>query len=167
MHVGHSDIVSHKHLTHAASQLGRHGGWLCWPARWRDIAGTNRERKVSAAFVADSGHVVWGTTPEEDHAHYLRDGAAPVCETDVALTVVPVPRPSRYFPKVHASHLRIAAVGALLAVPFLLDVVPYWARLVLGVVSGGLGLFAGMTIDGVGVDQEPWVVREKLHPSLQ
>ncbi|MFJ9870049.1 hypothetical protein [Streptomyces sp. NPDC101165] len=166
-HVGHSITVSEKHLTHAAAQLGGHSGWLCWPTRWRDIAGTNKERIVPAAFVSDSGHVVWGVTPEDDHAPYLRAGAAPVCRTDTTLAVAPLPRPSRYFPKVHASHLRVAAVGALLAVPFLLDVVPHWAGLLLGVVSGALGLFAGMTTDGVGVDQEPWTRRETSHPALQ
>ncbi|MFE1446180.1 hypothetical protein [Streptomyces olivaceoviridis] len=123
-HAGHSVVVSEKHLTHAAARLVGHGGWLCWPTRWRDIAGTDKERKVSAAFVSDSGHVVWGVTHEEDYAHYLREGAAPVCRTDTALTVTPLPRPSRYFPKVHGWHLGVAAVGALLAVPFLLDVVP-------------------------------------------
>ncbi|MET9450675.1 hypothetical protein [Streptomyces cinerochromogenes] len=166
-HVGHSVIVSEKHLTHAAAQLVGHGGWLCWPARWRDIAGTEKERRVSAAFVSDSGHVVWGVTQEEDYAPYLREGTAPVCATDTALTVTPLPRPSRYFPKVHGWHLGVAAVGALLALPFLLDVVPYWAGLLLGVLSGALGVFAGMTLDGVGVDQEPWSVRERLHPALQ
>ncbi|GGS80698.1 hypothetical protein [Streptomyces cinerochromogenes] len=166
-HAGHSVIVSEKHLTHAAAQLVGHGGWLCWPTRWRDIAGTEKERKVAAAFVSDSGHVVWGVTQEEDYAPYLRQGAAPVCATDTALTVTPLPRPSRYFPKVHGRHLGVAAVGALLALPFLLDVVPYWASLLLGVFSGALGIFAGMTLDGVGVDQEPWSVRERLHPALQ
>ncbi|MEW2515505.1 hypothetical protein [Streptomyces sp. NPDC046870] len=166
-HVGHSVVVSEKHLTHAAAQLRGHGGWLCWPTRWRDIAGTDKERKVSAAFVSDSGHVVWGVTHEEDHAGYLRGGAAPVHETDAALGVAPLPRPSRYFAKVHGWHLGVAAVGALLAVPFLLDVVPYWAALLLGVVSGALGVFAGMTLDGAGVDQEPWSARERLHPSLR
>ncbi|MFG2123745.1 hypothetical protein [Streptomyces sp. NPDC048710] len=166
-HIGHSIIVSEKHLTHAAAQLGGHGGWLCWPTRWRDIAGTNKERRVPAAFVSDSGHVVWGVTPEEDHTHYLRAGAAPACQTDTALAVAPLPRPSRYFAKVHASHLRVAAVGALLAVPFLLDAVPHWAGLLLGVISGALGLFAGMAMDGVGVDQEPWTRRETSHPALQ
>ncbi|MFF5538478.1 hypothetical protein ACFY71_39520 [Streptomyces cinerochromogenes] len=166
-HAGHSVIVSEKHLTHAAAQLVGHGGWLCWPTRWRDIAGTEKERKVSAAFVSDSGHVVWGVTQEEDYAPYLREGSAPVCATDTALTVTPLPRPSRYFPKVHGWHLGVAAVGALLALPFLLDVVPYWASLLLGVLSGALGVFAGMTLDGVGVDQEPWSVRERLHPALQ
>ncbi|AGF60438.1 hypothetical protein SHJGH_0772 [Streptomyces hygroscopicus subsp. jinggangensis TL01] len=106
-------------------------------------------------------------THEEDYAHYLREGAAPVCRTDTALTVTPLPRPSRYFPKVHGWHLGVAAVGALLAVPFLLDVVPYWARLLLGVFSGALGVFAAMTLDGQGVDKEPWSARESLHPSLQ
>ncbi|MFB7501674.1 hypothetical protein ACFC09_44715 [Streptomyces sp. NPDC056161] len=166
-HVGHSITVSEKHLTHAASQLVGHSGWLCWPTRWRDIEGTSKERSVSAAFVSDSGHVVWGVTPEEDHAHYLRAGAAAVHETDTALAAVPLPRPSRYFRGVHASHLRVAAVGALLAVPFLLDVVPYWAGLLLGVFSGALGLFAGMTMDSVGVDQEPWTRRETSHPALR
>ncbi|MFF8945982.1 hypothetical protein ACF1A5_27645 [Streptomyces sp. NPDC014864] len=166
-HVGHSIVVSEKHLTHAAARLVGHDGWLCWPTRWREIAGTDKERRVSAAFVSDSGHVVWGVTQEEDYADFLRNGAASVCETDAALTVTPLPRPSRYFPQVHAVHLGIAAVGALLALPFLLDVVPYWARLLLGVLSGALGLFAGMTMDGVGVDQEPWTVRERSHPSLQ
>ncbi|MFF1442495.1 hypothetical protein [Streptomyces sp. NPDC058295] len=167
MRAAQSDKVGDKHLTHAASQLVSHGGWLCWPARWRDIAGTNKDLKVPVAFVSDSGHVVWGEMQQDDYAYYLRDGAAPLCETDPGLAVAPLPRPSRYFPQVHASHLRVAAVGALLAVPFLLDVVPYWAGLVLGVVSGALGLLAGMTMDGVGVDQEPWTVRTTSHPSLQ
>ncbi|MFF0190963.1 hypothetical protein [Streptomyces sp. NPDC005244] len=166
-HAGHATKVSDKHLTHAAARLAGHEGWLCWPTRWEDVADTNKERRVSAAFVSDSGHVVWGATPEEDHAPYLRDGAAPVRETDTASWVTPVPRPSRYFAGVHASHLRIAAVGALLAVPFLLDVVPHWAGLLLGVVSGAIGLFAGMTMDGTGVDQEPWTRRERSHPSLR
>ncbi|MFF5549456.1 hypothetical protein [Streptomyces olivaceoviridis] len=164
-HAGHSVVVSEKHLTHAAARLVGHGGWLCWPTRWRDIAGTDKERKVSAAFVSDSGHVVWGVTHEEDYAPYLREGAAPVCRTDAALTVTPLPRPSRYFPKVHGWHLGVAAVGALLAVPFLLDVVPYGARLLLGVFSGALGVFAAMTLDGQSVDKEPWSARESLHPS--
>ncbi|MFD4861625.1 hypothetical protein [Streptomyces atratus] len=159
--------VGDKHLAQAAARLVGHSGWLCWPTRWRDIAGTDKQRKVSAAFVSDSGHVAWGVTPEEDYAGYLRAGAAPVRETDTALAVAPLPRPSRYFPKVHASHLRVAAVGALLAVPFLLGVVPYWAALLLGVISGALGLSAGMKKNGVGVDQEPWTVRERSHPSLR
>lgn len=167
MSAGHSDTVGDKHLTHAAAQLVGHDGWLCWPTRWRDIAGTNKEGTVSAAFVSDSGHVVWGVTTKEDHEYYLRAGAAPVCRTDTALAARPLPRPSRYFPKVHASHLRMAAVGALLAVPFLLGVVPYWAGLLLGVISGALGLLAGATMDGVGVDQEPWTVRERSHPALR
>ena len=159
--------VGDKHLAQAAAQLAGHSGWLCWPTRWRNIARTSEERTVSAAFVSDSGHVVWGVTPQDDYAGYLRDGAAPLCRTDTALAVEPLPRPSRYFPKVHASHLRVAAVGALLAVPFLLGAVPHWAGMLLGVASGAVGLFAGMTMDGVGVDQEPWTVRETSHPSLR
>ncbi|MCL7380356.1 hypothetical protein [Streptomyces sp. 35G-GA-8] len=159
--------VGDKHLAQAAARLVGHGGWLYWPTRWRDIAGTDKQRRVSAAFVSDSGHVVWGVTPEEDHTEYLRAGVAPVRETDTALAVAPLPRPSRYIPKVHASHLRVAALGALLAVPFLLGVVPYWAGLLLGVISGAVGLFAGMTMDGVGVDQEPWTVRKTSHPALR
>ncbi|MEO3781070.1 hypothetical protein ABGB16_30590 [Micromonospora sp. B11E3] len=141
--------------------------WAPWPARWRDIAGTDKQRRVSAAFVSDSGHVVWGVTQEEDHTEYLRAGAAPVRQTDTALAVEPLPQPSRYFPNVHASHLGIAAVGALLAVPYLLGVVPHWVGLLLGVIAGALGLFAGMTMDGEGVDQEPWTRCERSHPSLQ
>ena len=167
MNAGHSSAVGNKHLAQAGAQLAGQGGWLCWPTRWRDIAGTNKERTVSAAFVSDSGHVVWGQTLEEDYEHFLRDGAAPLRETDPALAVAPVPRPARYIPKVHASHLRIAGVGALFAVPFLLDVVPYWAALLLGVVSGALGLLAGMTLDSVPVDRELWTERTTSHPSLQ
>jgi len=167
MKAGHSSAVGDKHLAQAAAQLAGHGGWLCWPTRWRDIAGTNKERTVSAAFVSDSGHVVWGVTREEDYEHFLRDGAAPPRDTDPALAVAPVPRPARYLPNVHASHLRIAAFGALFAVPFLLDVVPDGAALLLGVASGALGLFAGMTLDSVPRDQELWTVRTTSHPSLQ
>ncbi|WP_371548557.1 hypothetical protein OG266_25170 [Streptomyces sp. NBC_00554] len=164
---GHSDTVGNKHLVHAAARLVGHDGWLCWPTRWRDIAGTNKERTVSAAFVSDSGHVVWGMTQEDDHSYYLRAGAAPVCETDPSVAVAPLARPSRYLPNEHAYHLRIAAVGALLAVPFLLDVVPYWAALLLGVLSGAVGLLAGGTMDSVSMDKEGWTVREKSHPSLR
>ncbi|MFF5897223.1 hypothetical protein ACFY8O_14985 [Streptomyces argenteolus] len=167
VHAGHGSIVSEKHLTHAAAQLVAHAGWLCWPTRWRDVAEAGKARTVSAAFVSDSGHVVWGATLEEDHRYYLHEGAAPVCETDTALSVTPIPRPSRYFVGTHASHLRFAAAGALLAVPFLLDVAPRWASLLLGLISGAVGLLAGMTMDGVGVDQEPWTRRETSHPSLQ
>ncbi|MFE2422835.1 hypothetical protein [Streptomyces hokutonensis] len=167
MNAGHSSAVGDKHLANAVAQLGGHSGWLCWPTRWKDIAGTNKERLVPAAFVSDSGHVVWGQTVEEDYAPFLRDGAAPLRETDPALAVAPVPRPSRYLPGVHAWHLRIAAVGALFALPFLLDVVPDWAALLLGVVSGALGLLAGMTLDTVRIDKEPWTVRATSHPSLQ
>ncbi|MFI6402847.1 hypothetical protein [Streptomyces sp. NPDC050548] len=167
MRAGHSSAVGDKHLANAVAQLGGHGGWLCWPTRWRDIAGTNKERLVPAAFVSDSGHVVWGQTTEEDYAPFLRDGAAPLRETEPALAVAPLPRPTRYLPGVHASHLRIAAVGALFALPFLLDVVPGWAALLLGVVSGALGLLAGMTLDSVRMDPEPWTVRTTSHPSLQ
>ncbi len=157
------EAVGAKHLTHAAARLVGHGGWLCWPSRWRYVALLDKQRTVSAAFVSDSGHVVWGVTPEEDYAKYLRGDAAraPLCETDTALAVEPLPQPSRYFPKAHASSLRVAAVGALLAVPFLLGVVPYWVGLLLGVIAGAVGLFAGMTMEGVGVDQEPWTVRER------
>ncbi|MER6527693.1 hypothetical protein [Streptomyces sp. NPDC001508] len=144
-----------------------HSGWLCRPTRWRDIAGTNKERTVSAAFVSDSGHVVWGTTPKDDYVYYLRAAGAPVCQTDTALAAAPLPRPSRYFPKAHTSHLGIAAVGALLSVPCLLGVVPHWAGMLLGVLSGAVGLLAGMTMGGVGVDQEPWTVRTTSHPSLR
>ena len=167
MNAGHSSAVGNKHLGQAAAQLAGHDGWLCWPTRWRDIAGTNKERFVSAAFVSDSGHVVWGRTPEEDYEHFLRDDAAPLRKTDPALAVTPVPRPARYLPKVHAMHLRIAAVGALFAVPFLLDVVPHGIGLLLGVVSGALGIFAGMTLDSVPVDHELWTERTTSDPSLQ
>ncbi|WP_405839650.1 hypothetical protein [Streptomyces sp. NBC_01518] len=167
MNAGHSSAVGNKHLGQAAAQLACHDGWLCWPTRWRDIAGTNKERHVSAAFVSDSGHVVWGRTPEEDYEHFLRDDAAPLRKTDPALAVAPVPRPARYLPKVHAMHLRIAAVGALFAVPFLLDVVPHGIGLLLGVVSGALGIFAGMTLDSVPVDHELWTERTTSDPSLQ
>ncbi|MBK3567495.1 hypothetical protein [Streptomyces sp. MBT62] len=167
MQAGHSRAVGNKHLANAVAQLGGHSGWLCWPTRWKDIAGTNKERLVPAAFVSDSGLVVWGQTKEEDYEPFLRDGAAPLRETDPALAVAPLPRPARYLPGVHASHLRIAAVGALFALPFLLDVVPDWAALLLGVVSGALGLLAGMTLDSVRMDPEPWTVRTTSHPSLQ
>lgn len=60
MNAGHSSTVGDKHLSQSAAQLADHSGWLCWPTRWRDIAGTNKEHTVSAAFVSDSGHVVWG-----------------------------------------------------------------------------------------------------------
>ncbi|MGX9890559.1 hypothetical protein [Streptomyces sp. NPDC002276] len=159
--------VGDRHLAHAAAQLVGHSGWLCWPTRWRDIAGTNKERLVSAAFVSDSGHVVWGVTPSDDYGKYLRAGAAPVRPTDTAFAVAPLPRPSRYFPKVHAAHLSIAAVGALLAVPFLFGVVPHWAGMLLGVFSGLVGLFAGMTVGLVGRERGPWTVRTTSHPSLQ
>ncbi|MGW7256464.1 hypothetical protein [Streptomyces sp. NPDC054834] len=90
-----------------------------------------------------------------------------MCQTDTALAVAPLPRPSRYFPKEHASHLLIATAGALLSVPYLLGVVPHWAGVLLAVVSGIVGLFAGMTMGGVGVDQEPWTVSTTSHPSLR
>ncbi|MFI6464670.1 hypothetical protein [Streptomyces sp. NPDC050528] len=167
MDAGHSGAVGNKHLGQAAAQLAGHEGWLCWPTRWRDIAGTNKERFVSAAFVSDSGHVVWGRTPEEDYEHFLRDDAAPLRKTDPALAVTPVPRPARYLPKVHVVHLRIAAVGALFAAPFLLDVVPHGIGLLLGVVSGALGIFAGMTLDSVPVDHELWTEHTTSDPSLQ
>ena len=157
--------VGDKHLAHAAAQLVGHSGWLCWPTRWRDIAGTNKERSVSAAFVSDSGHVVWGVTPSDDYGKYLRAGAAPVRPTDTAFAVAPLPRPSRYFRMVHALHLSIAAVAALLSVPFLLGAVPHWAGMPLGVLSGLLGFFAGMTLDHQGVDREPWTVGAASHPS--
>ncbi|MET7287081.1 hypothetical protein [Streptomyces sp. NPDC005573] len=156
-----------KHLAQAAARLVGHDGWLCWPTRWRDIAGTDKQRRIPAAFVSDSGHVVWGAMSEEDYAPYLRTDVAPVRETDTTLTAGPLPRPSRYVPKKHASALRIAAVGALLAVPYLLGVVPYWAGLLLGVAAGGVGLFAGMTTDGAGIPREQWTVRETSHPSLR
>ncbi|MGP2437273.1 hypothetical protein [Streptomyces sp. JW3] len=156
-----------KHLTHAAAQLVGHTGWLCWPTRWRDIAATNPKHKVPAAFVSDSGHVVWGETAEDGHTPYLRGGAAPLHATSPARAADPLPRPSRYFPKTHASHLRIAAVGALLAVPYLTGVVSSWPGMLLGVAAGAAGLFAGMTMDGVGVDKEPWTTLESSHPSLR
>jgi hypothetical protein len=85
--------------------------------------------------------------------------------TDTAFAVAPLPRPSRYFPKAHALHLSSAAVGALLAVPFLLGAVPHWAGMLLGVFSGLVGLFARMTLGGRGADRDPWTVRTASHPS--
>jgi hypothetical protein len=55
----------------------------------------------------------------------------------------------------------------MLSVPFLLGVVPHWAGMLLGVLSGIVGLFAGMTMGGAGVDQEPWTERTTSHPSLR
>lgn len=142
MNAGHSSTVGDKHLSQSAAQLADHSGWLCWPTRWRDIAGTNKEHTVSAAFVSDSGHVVWGA----DTGGELRALSARRCrsqwETD-------------------------PAVGALFAVPFLLDVVPHGIGLLLGVVSGALGIFAGMTLDSVPVDHELWTERTTSDPSLQ
>ncbi|MGW5465330.1 hypothetical protein [Streptomyces sp. NPDC003996] len=167
MYSGHNFhmTVGDRHLAQAAARLVGHSGWLCWPTRWRDSAATDKQRRVAAAFVSDSGHVVWGVTPDKDHGKYLRAGAAPVRETDSALTARPLPRPSRYFPKVHPSRLGVAAVGALLAVPYLLSVVPHWAALLLGLMAGAVGLFAGMAMGGGGVDQEPWTVRRTSRPS--
>ncbi|MGX9890558.1 hypothetical protein [Streptomyces sp. NPDC002276] len=159
--------VGEKHLAHAAAQLMGHGGWLCWPTRWQDIAGTDKARLVPAVFVSDSGHVVWGQTHSDDYGKYLRAGAAPVCRTDTAFAVAPLPVPSRYFPKAYAVSLSIAAGGALLCVPVLLGVVPHWAGMLLSVLAGCVGLFAGIKMGGVGMVEEPWTVRYTAHPSLR
>ena len=157
--------VGDKHLGHAAARLVGHSGWLCWPSRWQDSASMDKQHRVAAAFVSDSGHVVWGVTPDRDHGKYLRVGAAPLCETDTALAVKPLPRPSRYIPKVHASRLAFAAVGALLAVSYLAGAVPYWAGMFLGALAGIVGLAAGAAMSGWGVDTDSWTVHERVYPS--
>ncbi|WP_327317979.1 hypothetical protein [Streptomyces sp. NBC_01235] len=164
--------IGEKHLSHAAAQLSGHTGWLCWPTRWKDIAGTDKQRRLSAAFVADTGHVVWGLMAQQDWESWLRDDAAPVRETDTGLAVEPLPRPSRFRSKVHARTLLIAAVAALTAVPYLVGAVPYGLGLALGAVAGVLALVAGGRLGIVGVqkqnmDPELWTVRHEAHPSLR
>ncbi|WP_317441243.1 hypothetical protein [Streptomyces collinus] len=159
--------VGDRHIAHAPAQLVGHRGWLCWPTRWRDIAGTDKERLVSAAFVSDSGHVVWGTTRKDDYAYSLRAGAAPVCPTETSLSAAPLPAPSRYVPGKHAPRLLVASAGALLCVPHVLGVVPHWAGMLLAVPSGAMGLVAGMLMGGSGVDPDLWTTRTTSRPSLR
>lgn len=164
--------IGEKHLSYAAAQLSGHSGWLCWPKRWKDIAGTDKQRQVSAAFVADTGHVVWGRTAERDWEPWLRGEAAPVRETDSGLAAEPLPHPSRFRPEAHTATLLIAAVAALTTVPYLLGSVSYVVGLVLGAVAGILALAAGVRLGFIGVqkqnmDPELWTVREEAHPSLR
>ncbi|MEW2402691.1 hypothetical protein [Streptomyces sp. NPDC046862] len=161
-----------KHLSYAAAQLSGHSGWLCWPTRWKDIAGTDKQRSVSAAFVTDTGRVVWGQTAEQDWEPWLRGAAAPVCRTDSAVAAEPLARPSRFRPKVHTRTLLIAAIAALTAVPYLLGAVPYKLGLALGAAAGILALVAAARLSVLGVqkqnlDPELWTVRNESHPSLR
>ncbi|MEW2620477.1 hypothetical protein [Streptomyces sp. NPDC048106] len=149
-----------RHLAHAA--LVGHGGWLCRPERWRESIGADPQRRAAAAFVSDSGHVVWGVTPDKDHRKYLRAGAAPVRKTDPALAVKPLTRPSRHidFPRVHFFRLVIATAGALLVLPCALGVVPGWAGLPLSMAAGALALLAGVPMRDEAEDRDRWTVRE-------
>ncbi|MGA5896873.1 hypothetical protein [Streptomyces venetus] len=164
--------IGEKHLSYAAAQLSGHSGWLCWPTRWKDIAGTDKQREVSAAFVADTGHVVWGQMAEQDWEPWLRGEAAPVRETDSGLTAEPLPHPSRFRPKVHTRTLLITVAAALTAVPYLLGAVPYELGLVLGAGAGFLTLAAAARLSVIGVtkqnmDPNLWTTRTKTHPSLR
>jgi hypothetical protein len=159
-----------KHLSHAAAQLPGHTGWLCWPTRWKEIGATDKHHQVPAAFVADTGHVVWGHTVEEDWEFWLRGGNAPVRETDPGRAAEPLPRPSRFRPKAHVRPLTVAAVAAATAVPFLLGAVPYEAGVALGAVVAVLVLAAGVLTGSAAdenLDPDLWTVRREEHPSLR
>lgn len=165
-------MIGDKHLSYAAAQLSGHSGWLCWPRRWKDIAATDKTRGVSAAFVSDTGHVVWGRTGQQDCEHWLRGGAAPVCETGSGPAAEPLPHPSRFLPKAHTRALLIAAAAALTAVPYLLGLVPHALGLALGAAAGILALAASASLTLIGIqrenmDPELWTVSDEAHPSLR
>ncbi|MGW1794399.1 hypothetical protein ACWCQN_00010 [Streptomyces sp. NPDC001984] len=161
-----------KHVRDAAAQLDGHAGWLCWPTRWKEIAATDDQREMPAAFVVDTGHVVWGTTREADWQPWLRGGRAPVRETDTALSAAPMARPSRYAPGAHDRSLLFMAGAALVAAPFLLGLVSGALAGLVGAVSGGLALYSGLRLvypDNVTrfMDPELWTLRQESHPSLR
>lgn len=160
--------VGDKHLSRAAAELVGHSGWLCWPTRWKDLAGTDEQRRVAAAFVTDSGHVVWGHTREDDWTTWLRGEIAPVRETDPTLSAQVLPSPSRFLPAAHGVSLLYAAAAALLAVPYLAGAVPSGVGIGLGVAAGVVGFIAGGRMSGGAgnLDPELWTVRQESHPSL-
>lgn len=158
-----------KHLSHAAAELAGHSGWLCWPTRWKDLAGTDKHHLVAAAFVTDTGHVVWGHTRQDDWTTWLHDEIAPVRETDPGLSAEVLPPPSRFLPAAHGGSLLYAAAAALLTTPYLVGAAPFSVGIGLGAAAGLVGLFAGVRM-GSGVkilDAELWTVRQESHPSLR
>lgn len=157
-----------KHLSRAAAELAGHSGWLCWPTRWKDLAGTDEHRRVAAAFVTDTGHVVWGHTRQDDWTTWLRGGLAPVRETDPGLSAEVLPSPSRFLPAAHGVSLLHAAAAVLLTVPYLVGAVPFGVGVGLGAAAGLVGLIAGVRM-GSGakiLDPEVWTPRQESHPSL-
>ncbi|MFI6862871.1 hypothetical protein ACIBKZ_23755 [Streptomyces sp. NPDC050421] len=158
-----------KHLSRAAAELVGHSGWLCWPTRWKDLAGTDKQRRVAAAFVTDTGHVVWGHTREDDWTTWLRGEIAPVRETDPTLSAQVLPSPSRFLPAAHGVSLLYAAAAAVLAVPYLVGAAPFGVGIGLGVAAGVVGFIAGgrMSSGAKGLDPALWTVRQESHSSLQ
>ncbi|WP_406332289.1 hypothetical protein [Streptomyces sp. NBC_00203] len=167
-----------KHLSQAASQLAGHEGWLCWHTRWKEIAATDRRMILPAAFVTDSGHVVWGCMYEEDWRPWLRGEAAGAGDTEPGLAAVhstepgraavPAPRPSR-FTAAYRGFLSVLLAALLATVPYLLGLVPVLAAAGLAALSGFLTFFGAAILSGSGTDGGPdvWAVREELHPSLR
>lgn len=158
-----------KHLSHAAAELAGHSGWLCWPSRWKDLAGTDKDRHVAAAFVTDTGHVVWGHTRQDDWTTWLRGELAPVHETDPTLSAEVLPSPSRFLPAAHGVSLLYAAAAALLTIPCLVGAVPFGVGIGLGAAAGLTGLVAGVRMgNGAKIlDPELWTSRQESHPSLR
>ncbi|WP_433341307.1 hypothetical protein [Streptomyces sp. CA-253872] len=133
--------IGERHLSHSVAQLAGHRGWFCVPREWRAYTGARGERPLVPVFFAtDSGHVVWAAIEPGFVASALAEGHLAQHGTDIALSAVPVRRPSFYVARAHDRVLALALGVVLATVPAMAGPVPGWVTVLCG--------FAGVALLG-------------------